>query len=261
MVFGIHINTCTSVVLEPIKYLHSCKMRWRFRRFVHIVGLWFLTVQAYYLIKWPLKAWMRDGILSAFTAEMNKYSQRTQSLRQEMDSVFRSMGNRALHSKKYDYNVDRKANNSRTLIPDKDDAEGLRNKSHSNGKQKEITPSTHSTKSPDLAKQHRVMGNPTQLPTHLDIQNPLPTESPLPVMSPTNASRLHHANLEDIIFVVSFGGTHLLSYRASIDEDNIDALVQERHNSIVNALQLRLSCTNPSICLPITPIPRWYIFL
>ena len=28
----------------------------------------------------------------------------------------------------------------------------------------------------------------------------------------------------------------------------IDGLVQERHNSIANALELRLSCTNPSTC-------------
>ena len=28
-----------------------------------------------------------------------------------------------------------------------------------------------------------------------------------------------------------------------------DELVQERHNSIANALELRLSCTNPSICV------------
>ena len=30
---------------------------------------------------------------------------------------------------------------------------------------------------------------------------------------------------------------------------HIDGLVQERHNSIANALELRLSCTNPSISL------------
>ena len=30
-------------------------------------------------------------------------------------------------------------------------------------------------------------------------------------------------------------------------ETYIDGLVQERHNSIANALELRLSCTNPSI--------------
>ena len=29
---------------------------------------------------------------------------------------------------------------------------------------------------------------------------------------------------------------------------HIDGLVQERRNSIVKALKLRLSCTNPSIC-------------
>ena len=30
----------------------------------------------------------------------------------------------------------------------------------------------------------------------------------------------------------------------------IDGFVQERRNSIANALELRLSCTNPSICIP-----------
>ena len=29
----------------------------------------------------------------------------------------------------------------------------------------------------------------------------------------------------------------------------IDGLVQERRNSIANALELRLSCTNPLICV------------
>ena len=29
---------------------------------------------------------------------------------------------------------------------------------------------------------------------------------------------------------------------------HIDGLVQERRNTIANALQLRLSCTNPSVC-------------
>ena len=34
------------------------------------------------------------------------------------------------------------------------------------------------------------------------------------------------------------------------NENNIDGLVQERRNSIANALELRISCTNPSIMLP-----------
>ena len=36
-------------------------------------------------------------------------------------------------------------------------------------------------------------------------------------------------------------------FRAPISICHIDGLVQERHNSIANALELRLSCTNPSI--------------
>ena len=31
-------------------------------------------------------------------------------------------------------------------------------------------------------------------------------------------------------------------------QNNFTGLVQERHNSIANALELRLSCINPSIC-------------
>ena len=34
--------------------------------------------------------------------------------------------------------------------------------------------------------------------------------------------------------------------------DHIDGLVQERRNSIANALELRLSCINPSISSPST---------
>ena len=34
------------------------------------------------------------------------------------------------------------------------------------------------------------------------------------------------------------------------DSPHIDGLVQERRNSIANTLELRLSCTNPSICGP-----------
>ena len=41
-----------------------------------------------------------------------------------------------------------------------------------------------------------------------------------------------------IIFVVTLGTVH-----------HFDGLVQERRNSIANALELRLSCTNPSICV------------
>ena len=33
-----------------------------------------------------------------------------------------------------------------------------------------------------------------------------------------------------------------------VRQSYINGLVQERHNSIVNALELRLSCTDPSIC-------------
>ena len=39
----------------------------------------------------------------------------------------------------------------------------------------------------------------------------------------------------------------LLIYHAHLELDDIDRLMQERRNSIANALELRLSCINPSI--------------
>ena len=35
---------------------------------------------------------------------------------------------------------------------------------------------------------------------------------------------------------------------------HIDGLLQERRNSIANALELRLSCINPAIWLPLCPV-------
>ena len=37
-------------------------------------------------------------------------------------------------------------------------------------------------------------------------------------------------------------------------EDNIDGLVQERRNSSALAMELRLSCTNLSTCIPSSKI-------
>ena len=37
-----------------------------------------------------------------------------------------------------------------------------------------------------------------------------------------------------------------MSHRGEISNPQIDGLVQERRNSIANALELRLSCTKPS---------------
>ena len=39
---------------------------------------------------------------------------------------------------------------------------------------------------------------------------------------------------------------------------SFDGLVQERPNSIANALELRLSCTNPSIYFLIPPFNHWF---
>ena len=42
----------------------------------------------------------------------------------------------------------------------------------------------------------------------------------------------------------------VIPYHHGFDRHYVDGLVQERHNSIANALELRLSCTNP-LMLPI----------
>ena len=41
----------------------------------------------------------------------------------------------------------------------------------------------------------------------------------------------------------------------------IGGLVQERRNSIANALELRLSCTNPSICDTLSQFPKIWLFI
>ena len=40
----------------------------------------------------------------------------------------------------------------------------------------------------------------------------------------------------------------MVSFALDIRKKKVNGLVQERHNSIANALELRLSCTNPSMC-------------
>ena len=43
---------------------------------------------------------------------------------------------------------------------------------------------------------------------------------------------------------------------------HFDGLVQESYNSIANALELRLSCTNPSICYILyVPVPVYLLVL
>ena len=43
--------------------------------------------------------------------------------------------------------------------------------------------------------------------------------------------------------------THIVAW-------HVDGLAQERHNSIADALELRLSCTNPSKFIRVQPEPR-----
>ena len=52
--------------------------------------------------------------------------------------------------------------------------------------------------------------------------------------------------------------TLLLSHRSELKVMYlyINRVVQERRNSIDNALELRLSCTTPSMCYPLVPDPE-----
>ena len=60
-------------------------------------------------------------------------------------------------------------------------------------------------------------------------------------------------NIQDLSqsYMTDYGlmmsGPCIMSLDIDRVEPNIDGLVQERRNSIANALELRLSCTNPSI--------------
>ena len=56
--------------------------------------------------------------------------------------------------------------------------------------------------------------------------------------------QFHQQRMDFIYFVYT---THGIYFHTDVRFD-IDGLVQERHNSIANALELRLSGTNPSIC-------------
>ena len=50
---------------------------------------------------------------------------------------------------------------------------------------------------------------------------------------------------------ICLGSCHIDNFRpvATIPQnDDIDGILQERSNSIADARELRLSCTNPSIC-------------
>ena len=52
--------------------------------------------------------------------------------------------------------------------------------------------------------------------------------------------------LESCLSMLYWCQDHLFRYRYSYYADQIDGSVQERRNSIANALELHLSCTNPS---------------
>ena len=49
-------------------------------------------------------------------------------------------------------------------------------------------------------------------------------------------------------FMKYYFGLYEIIYIYSKQYSNIDGLMQERRNSIAEALELRLSCINPSIC-------------
>ena len=47
---------------------------------------------------------------------------------------------------------------------------------------------------------------------------------------------------------ISFQQKCFLNFKNNPPYPHIDGLVQERRNSIANALELRLSCNKPSVC-------------
>ena len=53
---------------------------------------------------------------------------------------------------------------------------------------------------------------------------------------------------KDYIIHASFGIYVCLKYQYCTSTEQIDGLMQERRNSIADALELRLFCTNPSKC-------------
>ena len=50
-----------------------------------------------------------------------------------------------------------------------------------------------------------------------------------------------------VVFTIRYIWKHF-DPNAQVDATHIDGLVQERRNSSALAMELRLSCTNPSIC-------------
>ena len=190
------------------------KMRFRFRRSLRMLGLWFITVQAYYLIKWPLMIWMDDGIFSAFTREIHKYSQRTHSLRRELDSIVsRLIKNRAANSNKGHYKIETKGNNSSTLARNQNITDRLANKegnlqsrSANSYKNKSIEGQKHPERSAGVVEAQKQPKN--QLPLRhrpVKLSKGPDLESQLTVMHPTNATKLRDAYVEDIIFAVRCG--------------------------------------------------------
>ena len=51
-----------------------------------------------------------------------------------------------------------------------------------------------------------------------------------------------------LLFVLEFDHVIMVLHCIWMQMEYIDGLVQERCNSIANTLELRLSCTKPSIC-------------
>ena len=75
-------------------------------------------------------------------------------------------------------------------------------------------------------------------------------------------SKVHGANMGPIWGRQDPGGPHVSPVNFAIwgmspqrhkMREYLDGLVQERHNSIANALELRLSCTKPPICWILSP--------
>ena len=56
-------------------------------------------------------------------------------------------------------------------------------------------------------------------------------------------------SLFEVAMVQDFRAFHEIKFAVTlVDINHLDGVVQERCNSIANAVELRLSCNNPSIC-------------
>ena len=87
----------------------------------------------------------------------------------------------------------------------------------------------------------------------IDCENPL-SECTAPLCA-IHVPYIQMEEWNDVSEIQSSNGQQLLVFHMS--NCHIYGSVQERRSSIANALELRLSCTNPSICTHLWPLNKW----